>query len=517
MSNSGAVAPAMALCLLACTGVAVVLAITGCGRLASEESTTIPSVQPPSPTPLAGPAVEVFEDDRGFLVTRFSEPVSLVGDAYLTTDRGVSLALTREARATAHQPGGAERFNWDRRIIMGAFEVTGWERGAGTWALLGPPGPAITAAFAPQQVDVMRPPQDPPALPEPPDPTSVARLLLDRLNEWRRQWGAPQLTLGDNPVAARHARLSLEKCTSSHWDVYGLKPYLRYALTGGIQYVEENWSGTTSYCITADDRAEAQFVTGEDMERAVDDLVAAFSMSGRHTASLLDHHARYAHVGVAWDERNLKAAILIERHLVNDHPAGMFSLSPAGELIVWGSFREPASLSAGARIRVYYEAFPSPLDRGQVARTSCYTVGDVLLAVVVPPGVERQQTDMSMPHCHDPAQYRPNLADGPKSEEGGLALHRAAVSDEGERTAAAWVVPASLWQERGRSFLVQADISGAMLRTGRTCTRRACPGVYTVVLEAVTWEGDVVAAAQQSIWLGGAPPAGAVLLYSSPP
>ena len=466
-----------------------------------------------------GPAMSIFENEQAQVSIRFSIPVFLEGDVYLTTDRGVSLPMTRASRREAAEQGGVAELVWDRRAIADAFRVTGWERGAADWSLTD--GLAVGAAAEFPAVGVGALPRGVQARTLPPEPTplEVAELLAARLNEWRAQERAPPLELGSNPVAARHAQLSLVECSSSHWDIHGIKPYHRYALTGGVQYVEENWGGTTSFCATAEDVAPAPYVSGDDMAEAIEDLLAAFRSSPRHAASLLDPYARYAHVGVAWDPRNLKVSVLLERHLVNDDPSGMFSLKPTGDLVAWGSFRESARLSPGARLRIYYEEFPTRLARGQLARTSCYTVGSVLVAVVVSPDAATgQMSEVSRPHCPDPAEITEPLALlGPRSEAEGLALHRGAERQSGQGKDAVWVAPATLWEQEGRRFRVEADVSHGMIRTGRFCAARVCPGIYTVQLEAISPDGQTVIAAQQSRWLGGRPPAAAEKLYGSAP
>ena len=494
-----------------------IVAIAGCRF----EKSDPPRLQPPAAPlvelvvrqPSPGPIEAIYEDGAANVVVTFARPTFLQGDVYLTTDRGMSLAMTRESRRGAQGPEGAELLTWDRRVIDGPFVITGWERSAAQGSLTDREGRVvITAGFEPAGIGPLQSAASGATLPASPTPGEVAVLLLERLNQWRWRMGAPPLKLGSNPVAERHAHLGLRECTSSHWDVYGLKPYQRYALTGGIQYVEENWGGTTSFCVTEEDRLETSYVTGSDMSRAVEELLAAFTSSERHSTSLLDPFARYAHVGVAWDPRNLKVSLLLERHLVNDHPAGMFSLSPAGELVVWGSFRESADLAPGSRLRVYYEDFPKPLTRGQLARTTCYTVGQVLVAVVVAPDSARRMTDVSRPHCPEPPEGNTADAREPRNEAEGLALHRSAAQG-GQGRESVWAVPASVWEYEGRSFLIEADVSIGMLRTGRSCAGRVCPGVYTVQLEVLTEDGEVVTAAQQTRWLGGAPAPDAERFY----
>ena len=51
------------------------------------------------------------------------------------------------------------------------------------------------------------------------------------------------MVLGDNRAAQIHADNSLDDCTSSHWNLDGLNPDMRYSLSGGYQSALENVLG----------------------------------------------------------------------------------------------------------------------------------------------------------------------------------------------------------------------------------------------------------------------------------
>ena len=506
-------------CVLLLAVAVVAGRVSSCGaRGDSGSQLPVERDSPVSKPAASGPAMAIFENERGQVSARFSRPVFLEGDAYLATDRGVSLPMTRVSRRAASGADGAEVIEWDRRTLRKPFRVTGWEGGGVEWSLTDESGGEVAREFRPVEIGALQPGEVVRPLQAEPTPLAVAGMLVGRVNEWRERRGAPPLELGESPVAARHAYLSLAECTSSHWDVHGLKPYQRYALTGGIQYVEENWGGTTSFCSTEENMPSAPYVSGDDLAEAVEDLLAAFQSSPRHAASLLDPYARYAHTGVVWDRRNLKVSVLLERHLVNDDPEGMFSLSPEGDLVVWGSFRESVRLAAGARLRIYYEDFPAPLTRGHLARTSCYTVGSVLIAVVAASDTGEGQTSKVLrPQCPDPGDLAALEASDPRSEAEALALHRLAEQQAGQERDGVWVAHATVWEQEGRRFRVEVNVAGGMIRTGQFCAARVCPGIYTVQLETMTSDGEVVIAAQQSRWLGGRPPAAAEMLYAPAP
>ena len=77
----------------------------------------------------------------------------------------------------------------------------------------------------------------------------LKRLMLQLINAERAAVGLMPVALGENAAAQLHAEASLRGCFSSHWGLDGLKPYMRYSLTGGYQANAENGSGL-DYCIT---------------------------------------------------------------------------------------------------------------------------------------------------------------------------------------------------------------------------------------------------------------------------
>ena len=58
------------------------------------------------------------------------------------------------------------------------------------------------------------------------------RYMLELINIERQRAGLSPVGLGSNAAAQLHAESELEHCSSSHWGIDGLKPYMRYSLGG---------------------------------------------------------------------------------------------------------------------------------------------------------------------------------------------------------------------------------------------------------------------------------------------
>ena len=69
---------------------------------------------------------------------------------------------------------------------------------------------------------------------------SLVQYALSLINSDRNKYGLGNVTLSTEPSAQQHADSMLEYGYFSHWDIYGMKPYMRYTLLGGTEGVEEN-------------------------------------------------------------------------------------------------------------------------------------------------------------------------------------------------------------------------------------------------------------------------------------
>ena len=188
----------------------------------------------------------------------------------------------------------------------------------------------------------------------------LKRLMLQLINAERAAVGLMPVALGENAAAQLHAEASLRGCFSSHWGLDGLKPYMRYSLTGGYQANAENASGL-GYCITdADSYAKIRSV-----EQEVREAMAGWMESPGHLSTILDPWHRAVNIGLAWDRFTFVAIQHFEGGYVE------YQLLPeirGGYLIVDGAATNGAGFKGndGLGIQVYYDPPPGPLTPGQL-------------------------------------------------------------------------------------------------------------------------------------------------------
>ena len=362
------------------------------------------------------------------------------------------------------------------------------------------PIPIPTAAPAPEPT---------PAPTAAPTPTPLAphlrhydekRFMLDLVNQARAEAGAPPVELGDNAAAQLHAEASLEGCFSGHWGSDGLKPYIRYTLAGGRQYSGENVAAN-NYCPTGEE--------GYDRIWSVWPLIQA-SVKGwldspGHRSTMLDPDYRRVNVGLAWNSYNFSAVQQFETDYLDYSQAP--ELLDGGTLAVAGWVKGGISLDApGALlIDVEYDPPPTPLTRGQLARTYA-TQGGQPVAVLLPPllaafSSEQMRTEEAG-YCAEPRDF-PADAPPPTSPEEEMALYnnvrRVCLA------ALASTVPVAIpyviaqhWEVGEGSFSVKADLSSIVERHG--------PGVYTVLLFGRGPGGEHTPISTYSIFHGVTPP-----------
>ena len=298
--------------------------------------------------------------------------------------------------------------------------------------------------------------------------------MLELINIEREKVGVPLVELGSNIAAQLHAEASLENCFLSHWDIDGLKPYMRYSLTGGYQSNAENASGK-SYCIKADDEyAAIQSINGK-IDRSMEGLMN----SPGHRRNILNKYHRKVNVGLAWDRYNFKLA----QHFEGDYVE--FDSLPEIENGIL-SFR--GSVKNGVRfaedrdlgVQIYYDPSPHRLTRGQVSRTYCYDNGRQVASLRWPlTGGSRWTHDeytRTYEPCPNPYDVPPD-APPPNSPDEAHEFWEEAYKksqDRDEQSITVLRITAKKWTADDELFSVTADISEILDEYGS--------GVYTIMV-----------------------------------
>ena len=370
------------------------------------------------------------------------------------------------------------------------------------------PVPMPTATPLPTATPVPTP-VPPPALRE----LAAKEYMLELINGERAKAGVPPLVLGDNIAAQLHAEASLANCSAGHWGADGLKPYMRYSLAGGYQSNRSNWSGL-NYCIKDGENYAPLGSSEEELREVMDNFMR---LPGTRDNILYRWH-RKVNIGLAWDNYNFRVSQYFEGDYVEYSTVPTLEygkLTLAGEtkngLVTYGGltwdalqFKETRDLS----VLIYYDPPPHPLTRGQLARTSCVELGELVAALRPPLTGNREYTEdrfsITQPQCPDPYQV-PAEAPAPRSpDESNRILDETRDQELPDRYVTVPGITASWWQARGNRFGVTANLWEV--------TRRHGPGVYTVVLAHRNVQGEgkeeVVTLSEYAIFYEVEPPGG---------
>ena len=298
--------------------------------------------------------------------------------------------------------------------------------------------------------------------------------MLQLINQARAEAGASAVVLGDNNAAQLHAESSLENCSSSHWGIDGLKPYMRYSLAGGYQSNGENGSGL-DYCITSSDRYRAL----SSMETEIRETMQGWMGSPGHQRNILDKWHKKVNIGLAWDRYNIIAiqhfeGDYVEYEQLPEINSGVLSLS--------------ARVKNGARfdqdnyfdLSIYFDPPPNVLSRGQLARTYCYDSG-LPSAYVRKPLTggwyyPEDQYDTTYDPCPNPYNVPAGAPAAASPDQAHQYWRQAYDASQSRVETTVWLpaVTASEWKVSGDRFSIAADLSEVLNAHGA--------GVYTVIV-----------------------------------
>ena len=322
------------------------------------------------------------------------------------------------------------------------------------------------------------------------------QFMLTLINAEREKAGVDPVKLGDNIAAQSHAEASLENCVSSHWGVDGLKPYMRYSLTGGYQSNGENGSGS-SYCITESSKSPQGYMYSPigDIRQEVRETMEGLMDSAGHRRNILDPWHKKVNIGLAWDRYNFVAAQHFEGDYVEYEEVPIIEngiLTMSGMVKNGVTFEENNDLG----LQIYYDPAPHGLTRGQVSRTYCYDAGRPVTGLRPPLTggwyySENEYTRTFTP-CPNPYDV-PSDAPGPRSHDEAHEFWQAAYDAsqvrEGRLISVPWItaqewstsefeVIDSQWVEKKGVFSVKADLSDVLTKLRGRSLLTHCMGQY---------------------------------------
>ena len=189
-------------------------------------------------------------------------------------------------------------------------------------------------------------------------------LMLDLINRERNRVGSPPVALADNTAAQRHADACHSMGVGSHWNLEGLKPYMRYSLTGGCQNNGEN-------CYQ---HVRVGNAGPGDIAGSINLAMKGWMASPGHRTTILDPWHRKVSVGIHWTASQFAAIQDFEGDYLD------FTVYPAvsgGVLEFSGRVKNGVNLSTPDDLiaELWFDPPPAPLTVGQLLRVNGYDNG----------------------------------------------------------------------------------------------------------------------------------------------
>jgi len=128
--------------------------------------------------------------------------------------------------------------------------------------------------------------------------TTLRAHVLKLINRDRQLYNLPpvQLDLPASALADTFCREQIRTGTTGHFGTDGFSPYMRYSFGGGNDGVSENaaaWSANYTF---------TQRALYEMSRRSQDAMMAEMAPDDGHKKTILDPHANYVGIGLAWEK-----------------------------------------------------------------------------------------------------------------------------------------------------------------------------------------------------------------------
>lgn len=292
---------------------------------------------------------------------------------------------------------------------------------------------------------------------------------LELVNYFRMQGNAPFVDMGRFPAAQQHADYCLATGIASHWDLDGLKPYMRYSQAGGAQTTAAFWWNQT----------EPAGIT--DLELMIEEGITWIFETMGHRRVALESLYRSANIGIAWNRYNFVLAVELEGDYVDFERLPSIAnnvLTFAGVVKNGVRLRSEDDLSAS----VWYDPLPRPTTVGQLLRVNAHDHGVIAAGLRRPLSGGRYWTEdwgtLTIERHAAPEEFPANSPVPSNPDEINSLRQEAYFRNEQPRRVRVsypWIT-CSRWDVSPEGFAVTADIGSVRRENG--------PGVYTLALWA---------------------------------
>ncbi len=206
----------------------------------------------------------------------------------------------------------------------------------------------------------------------------LAAYALSLINRDRNAYGLANVTVSSEPSAQQHASSMLANNYFSHWDVFGMKPYMRYTLLGGTGAVSENiayrYSAECGVFGCSGDINVTQALQEMEYSMMYNDSQCC---NNGHRDNILNQYHNQVSIGIAY---NSSTVYFVEDFIDNYIAWSKYGINQSSdEMLLYGTLAQPYSLSS---VQISYDAPVQGMSRVQLDNTSSYGYGTTVAGVV---------------------------------------------------------------------------------------------------------------------------------------
>jgi hypothetical protein len=250
----------------------------------------------------------------------------------------------------------------------------------------------------------------------------------------------------------------------------GLKPYMRYTLAGGYNYEAENASGLPY-------KVDSMLLSRRDPRDMLVESMSGLMDSPGHRRNILNKWHKKVNLGIAYD----RATATVVQQFEGDYIE--FTSLPSIENGLLSLAGKTLDGFAVEGMGIYYDPIPTPLTRGQLGQTYCYSLGLPIVFFRPPPGPGKyyveSTAEATSSGCVDPYLLDSDIPppEPLRIREGfrvTLVPPPQSLRTVPQITFTVPLLDAARWDVSSAQFSIQADISKIISEYG--------DGVYTVVV-----------------------------------
>lgn len=209
---------------------------------------------------------------------------------------------------------------------------------------------------------------------------SIVAYTLALINSERLQYGLQNVVLSNESSGQQHANSMILGYYFSHWDPYGMKPYMRYTLLGGTQSVDENVAYreyaqetcTGSYCQVNPINVTNSISFMENQMLYNDSQCC----NNGHRLNILDPNHNQISIGVGYND----TTVYLVEDFINDY-VNWFNSTPrtsGDNVYLIGNTTSGTQLDL---LQITYDPLPQNLTRAQLDHTDNYSYGKTIAGV----------------------------------------------------------------------------------------------------------------------------------------